>query len=69
MATKALDIDTQSLYSSYTYDYIMEFQKTLLSISNPSDSDSASSVVGTPLNQGAKKPTAKKRRSSHSRRR
>lgn len=33
----------------------MEFQKILLGVSKPSDSDSASSVVGTPLNQGAKK--------------
>ena len=51
-----LDIQGQGLYSSYSYNYPMDFQKQLLEFSKPFDLDSASEqVVGNPLNHGAKK--------------
>ncbi len=54
MVTKALDICTEGLYSSYTYEYPMESQQTLFRYSP--DLDLASQkVAGIPLNQGAKK--------------
>jgi len=52
MVDGALDIHGESLYNSYSYDYPMESQETLFRYSAGSDS---TSIVGTPLNQGAKK--------------
>lgn len=60
MEAQPLDIHGQDLYSRWSYELVMEYQKSLLQFGNPTGSESTSKQVGTPLNQRAKNAILKR---------